>query len=78
MSSFLTFNEPGFIEHHSQPDLLSSSPTMNKTVNWVTAGAVTSIKNQGQCGGCYGFSTAAAMEGAYYIKSGKLVDLSAQ
>lgn len=36
------------------------------------------MKDQGSCGGCYAFSTAAAMEGAYKIKTGELVDFSIQ
>jgi len=48
------------------------------SVNWVDAGAVTPVKDQGQCGSCWSFSTTGALEGAYFVKNGKQVSFSEQ
>ncbi|KAE8678420.1 Vignain [Hibiscus syriacus] len=48
------------------------------SVDWRNKGAVTPIKDQGQCGCCWAFSAVAAMEGVTKLTKGTLISLSEQ
>ncbi|TNV77618.1 hypothetical protein FGO68_gene9192 [Halteria grandinella] len=56
----------------------SSSIPLPVNLDWRDFGAVSKIKDQGYCGSCYAFATAAAIEGMAYLKTGKMVELSMQ
>jgi C1A family cysteine protease len=69
-------------DHYLQLSIINNNLTISQElpseINWVSKGAVTDVKNQGQCGSCWSFSTTGALEGIYKIQNQKLISFSEQ
>ena len=61
-----------FPEHKA---LMAAPPT---DFDWETKGAVTKVKDQGQCGSCWTFGTTGDVEGTWFLANNTLTSLSEQ
>ena len=72
----LTRKTVGLPKNYCTDKTYPTSSPYTASVDWRLKNAVTPVKDQGQCGSCWAFSTTGAVEGIYAIKSGKLTSFS--
>ena len=61
---------------HKDPVHLNNEPA--PSIDWREKGAVTPVKDQGDCGACWAFSATGAMEGGHFIYRHESVSVSEQ
>ena len=74
------FNPMNHLIYHSRnnPILINMTDLNKESVDWRKKYKVSSVKNQGDCGGCWAFSSVGAVESAWSIKHNVLYNLSEQ
>lgn len=77
----------GFMTHQTEvraaraamaTEFVPVSRALPPSVDWRTKGAISPVKDQGQCGSCWTFASAETIESFNYLKTGLMFELSEQ
>lgn len=68
----------GTIVAESSNNIESTDDLKVGDIDWTTQDAVTPVKNQGQCGSCWAFSTTGSLEGSFFLSNSTLASFSEQ
>ena len=75
---FRTFHLKSVFAAKKCPTYTYTGKSIPSSLDWRDTDKVTGVKDQGQCGSCWSFSSTGAMEGAWAISTGVLLSLSEQ
>merc|ERR1712179_428866 len=78
---YLGYKNPSNIhslDKKTSEDISISTKDLPASVDWREKGAISKVKNQGQCGSCWAFATTEMIESYAQISSQEMVELSTQ
>lgn len=70
------FLHPMRVPEYIEREDLAVKDDIPEKWDWREKGAVTPVQDQGACGSCWAFCATGAMEGAHFVATKKLIDLS--